>query len=96
MTSWRAEFTGPNAMNAAATFDAWTDAADWLAAMLRVVQPERGYLEAARALTGAIPGQASRPMRAASCSCWRTTRRPNIATCSDKDCGRSRTDYLTA
>ncbi len=58
MTSWRAEFTGPNAMNAAATFGAWTDAADWLAAMLRVVQPERGYLEAARALTGAIPEQA--------------------------------------
>ena len=50
MSEWRAQHTGPGGMRGAATFDDWVAAANWLAAMLRVIQPVHGFPEACRAL----------------------------------------------
>ena len=47
---WKAAHDGPHGMRGAAVFAAWTGAANWLAAMLRVVQPTEGYRDACRAL----------------------------------------------
>lgn len=54
--AWRASFAGPSAMNGACTMAEWDDAANWLRAMMEVVAPPRGQVEAICMLRGSPTG----------------------------------------
>jgi hypothetical protein len=53
---WRAQHEGPGGMRGSAEFGAWVDAANWLAAMLRVIHPVVGFKPACFALAAAQVG----------------------------------------
>ena len=53
---WRARYRG-RCGDAAAEFDRWEDAANWLRAMIEVAKPEHGYAKAVTRLAGSQSDQ---------------------------------------